>query len=180
MNARTVTVPALAALSAFLAIGPAGRQTVDAQSASAPFACAANAKTAKLNFTLKDLNNAPVKLADFKGKVILLDFWATWCIPCKTEIPWFVDLQNRYGSAGLATIGVSVDDKLETLKPYALQLQMNYPVLQGRGHDDILDTYGPMTTVPTAIVIARDGKICARHAGLTPKDQFENEIKSLL
>jgi len=107
-------------------------------------ACPANAKPAKLDFTLKDVNGADVKLSDYKGKVILLDFWATWCGPCKIEIPWFVELQNKYGKDGLQAIGISVDDTVEKLKPYVLDLKMNYPVLQGLGHDDILHAYGPL------------------------------------
>ena len=76
-------------------------------SAFATEACPATAKPANLNFTLKDLNNADVKLTAFKGKVILLDFWATWCGPCKIEIPWFVEFQNKYGKNGLQVVGVS-------------------------------------------------------------------------
>src|SRR5688572_30131250 len=75
-------------------------------------ACASDAKPAKLNFTLKDINNKNVKLSDYKGKVILLDFWATWCGPCKIEIPWFLEFQEKYGKDGLQVIGVSVDDPL--------------------------------------------------------------------
>src|SRR5690349_5199157 len=86
-----------------------------AQAAEA--SCPANAKPANLNFTLKDTSNKDVNLSAFKGKVILLDFWATWCGPCKIEIPWFIEFQNKYGKNGLQVIGVSVDDTLEKLKP---------------------------------------------------------------
>src|SRR6267378_7633569 len=75
-------------------------------------ACPANAKPANLNFTLKDMSGKSVKLSDFKGRVILLDFWATWCIPCKVEIPWCVEFERKYGSQGLQVIGVSVDDTI--------------------------------------------------------------------
>jgi thiol-disulfide isomerase/thioredoxin len=142
--------------------------------------CDANAKAANLNFTLKDMNNRDVRLADFKGKVILLDFWATWCGPCKVEIPGFVDLQNRYGSAGLQVIGISVDDKLEDLKPYVAAMKMNYPVLQGLDHDDVQDAFGPMFGIPTTVVIARNGNICRKHIGMSSKEAFEKEIRSLL
>ena len=143
-------------------------------------ACPANAKPANLNFTLKDMNNRNVKLSDYKGKVILLDFWATWCGPCKIEIPWFVEFQQKYGSTGLQVIGVSVDDSVEKLKPYVNQFKMNYPVLQGLHHDDVQDAYGPMWGIPVTAVISREGKICAKHTGLGTKQAFENEIKSLL
>lgn len=139
------------------------------------------AKSAKLNFTLKDVNNRDVRLSDFKGKVILLDFWATWCGPCKTEIPGFIDLQNKYGKDGLVVIGVSVDDTLDKLKPYVAEMKMNYTVLQGLNHDDFVeDAYGPMFGIPTTFIIGRDGRICTRHIGMATKDAFEREIKSLL
>ena len=143
-------------------------------------ACPADAKPANLNFTLKDINNKDVNLASLKGKVILLDFWATWCGPCKIEIPWFVEFQNKYGKDGLQVVGVSIDDTLEKLKPYVANAKMNYIVLQGLDHDDVQDAFGPMFGIPVTAVISRDGKVCAKHVGLSSKDAFENEIKSLL
>ncbi|PYQ85391.1 MAG: hypothetical protein DMG03_09070, partial [Acidobacteria bacterium] len=107
---------------------------VDAAAVAAGGACPATAKPANLNFTLKDIENKDVKLAAFKGKVILLDFWATWCGPCKIEIPWFIEFQNKYGKAGLQVVGVSIDDTLDKLKPYVAQAKMNYTVLQGLDH----------------------------------------------
>ena len=142
--------------------------------------CPANAKPANLNFTLKDVDGKDVKLASLKGKVVLLDFWATWCGPCKIEIPWFIEFQQKYGKDGLQVVGVSVDDTLAKLKPYVTQMKMNYPVLQGLDHDDIQDAYGPLFGIPVTVVISRDGKVCAKHTGLSSKDGFEREIKSLL
>ena len=143
-------------------------------------ACPADAKPANLNYTLKDINNQDVRLASLKGKVILLDFWATWCGPCKIEIPWFIEFQNKYGPSGLQVVGVSVDDTLDKLKPFVSQMKMNYPVLQGLDHDDVQDAFGPIFGVPVTLVISRDGKICARHVGLSSKPDFENAIKALL
>ena len=143
-------------------------------------ACPADAPPAKLDFVLKDLENRDVKLAAHKGKVILLDFWATWCGPCKIEIPWFIEFQNKYGKAGFQAIGVSVDDPLAKLKPYVADMKMNYIVLQGLGHDDMLDAYGPILGIPVTVVISRDGKICAKHTGMASKDAIEKEIKALL
>jgi thiol-disulfide isomerase/thioredoxin len=143
-------------------------------------ACPANSKAANLNFTMKDMNGKDVRLSDYKGKVILLDFWATWCGPCKVEIPWFVEFQQKYGAKGLQVIGVSVDDTVDKLKPYVAQFKMNYPVLQGLNHDDVQDAYGPMWGIPVTALISRDGKICAKHTGMSSKPSFENEIKSLL
>jgi thiol-disulfide isomerase/thioredoxin len=154
----------------------------EATSAVAPptSSCPANAKAANLNFTLKDLNNADVKLSSLKGKVILLDFWATWCGPCKIEIPWFIEFQEKYAKQGLQVVGISTDDTLAKLKPYVANAKMNYVVLQGLDHDDVQDAFGPLFGIPVTVVISRDGKICAKHTGLTSKDAFEKEIKSLL
>jgi cytochrome c biogenesis protein CcmG/thiol:disulfide interchange protein DsbE len=151
-------------------------------SAGAPAgaACPANAKAANLNFTLKDVDNKDVQLASFKGKVVLLDFWATWCGPCKIEIPWFIEFQKKYGKDGLQVVGVSVDDTVDKLKPYVANARMNYVVLQGLDHDEVQDAFGPMFGIPVTAIISRDGRICAKHVGLSSKDAFENEIKSLL
>ena len=143
-------------------------------------ACAASAKPANLNFTLKDVGGKDVSLASLKGKVVLLDFWATWCGPCKIEIPWFIEFQNKYGKDGLQVVGVSTDDTAAKLKPYVAQMKMNYTVLQGLDRDDIQDAYGPLFGIPVTVLISRDGKICAKHVGLSSKDGFEREIKSLL
>jgi len=176
-------IAAVGALAlAFLAIGePLPLFRTSRVSGAAPDGvCDANPKAAPLDFTLKDVQNKDVKLASFKGKVLVIDFWATWCGPCKLEIPGFVDLQNRYGAKGLQFVGISVDDKLEQLKPYVDEYKMNYPVLQGLGHDDMQDALGPIWGIPTTIVIGRDGKICKKHTGMASKDKFEQEIKSLL
>ena len=129
---------------------------------------------------LSPVNGTNVTLSDYKGKVILIDFWATWCGPCKVEIPWFVELQTKYGKDGLQALGVSVDDTVDKLKPYVAELKMNYPVLQGLGHDDMQDAYGPLWGIPVTVVISRDGKICTKHIGFSAKESFEKEIKSLL
>jgi thiol-disulfide isomerase/thioredoxin len=143
-------------------------------------ACPADAKPANLNFTLKDTSNRAVNLASYKGKVILLDFWATWCGPCKIEIPWFIEFQKKYGAQGLQVVGVSIDDTLDKLKPFVSEYKMNYTVLQGLDHDDMQDAFGPMFGVPVTVVISRAGKVCMKHVGLGSKPNFENMIKSLL
>jgi thiol-disulfide isomerase/thioredoxin len=142
--------------------------------------CPADAKPANLNFTLKDAENREISLSQYKGKVLVIDFWATWCGPCKVEIPHFVEFQEKYGKAGLQIVGISVDDTADKLAPYIRDMKMNYPVLQGLNHDDVQDAYGPIVGIPVSVVISRDGKICATHTGLTGKDVFEREIKSLL
>jgi len=143
-------------------------------------ACPADAKPAPLNFTMKDVTGKDVSLSQYKGKVILLDFWATWCGPCKVEIPGFVDFQNRFTHDGLQVVGISVDDTPDQLAPYIKELKMNYPVLLGLGHDDVQDAFGPLLGIPTTFLISRDGKICATHAGFADKQTFEREIRALL
>jgi thiol-disulfide isomerase/thioredoxin len=143
-------------------------------------ACPADAKPASLNFTLKDMSGKDVRLSSLKGKVILLDFWATWCEPCKMEIPWFAEFQNKYGPRGFQAIGVSVDDTVEKLKPYVAKYKMNYPVLVGLNHDDIQNAYGPLYGIPVTALISRDAKVCAKHTGISSKQNFEREIEALL
>ena len=152
-----------------------GSSVVDSQ-----LSCPADAKPANLNFTLKDANNRDVALSQYKGKVIVIDFWATWCGPCKVEIPHFVEFQDKYGKAGLQIVGISVDDTADKLAPYIRDMKMNYPVLQGLNHDDLQEAYGPIVGIPVSVMISRDGKICATHTGLTSKDVFAREIESLL
>ena len=150
------------------------------EGAAPVLSCPADAKPANLTFTLKNAEGHEVALAAFKGKVLLLDFWATWCGPCKVEIPHFVEFQERYGKDGLQIVGISTDDTPEKLIPFIATMKMNYPVLQGLGRDDVMDAYGPMIGIPVSVLISRDGKICATHTGLTGKDVFEREIKALL
>jgi len=139
-------------------------------------------KAAPLNFTLKDMNGVDVKLASFKGKPIVMNFWATWCGPCRAEIPSLVELQKAYSEEGkdVVILGISVDDPVEKLKPYASQMKMNYPVLVGNGRDDVQDAFGPLWGIPVTVFIDREGRIAKKHSGIASKEQFEQEIKALL
>jgi thiol-disulfide isomerase/thioredoxin len=139
----------------------------------------AKGKSAPLHFTLKDMNGADVKLASFKGKVILLNFWATWCGPCKAEIPSLVELQQQY-AGDLVILGFSVDDPVEKMRPYAAQYKINYPLLVGNGREDVQDAFGPLFGIPVSVIIGRDGTIAKKHSGIATKAQFEREIKALL
>jgi peroxiredoxin len=153
----------------------------DVQAAQASL-CDKNPKAANLNFVLKDSNGKDFNLASHKGKVILLDFWATWCPPCKVEIPWFVEFQERYGPKGFIVIGVSVDDPASSLKPFGEKFKVNYPLLIGDGRNDIKGPrgYNAAWGLPKTFVIGRDGNICKTHIGLSVKEHFEQQIKSLL
>ena len=136
-------------------------------------------RMAPLNFTVKDMNGVDVNLASFKGKVILLNFWATWCGPCKLEIPDLVELQNTYRD-DLVVLGFSVDDTAEQIKPYAAEYKMNYPVLVGLGHENVQEAYGPLFGIPVTVLIDREGRIAKKMSGIRTKEQFEREIKAVL
>lgn len=132
------------------------------------------------DFSLKDANGATVKLSDYKGKVVLLDFWATWCGPCKIEIPWFMEFEKTYKDRKFAVLGVSMDDDgWSVVKPYVEKNRINYRILLGNENTGSL--YGGVDSLPTTFLIDRAGRIASTHVGLsTSKSGFENEIKQLL
>jgi thiol-disulfide isomerase/thioredoxin len=143
-------------------------------------ACDADAEMANLDFVVQDMNGEDVRLSDYKGQVILLDFWATWCAPCRIEIPGFIELYDKYGPQGFVVIGFDVDDPVPAIQSFAAELKMNYPVLVGADRDDVKDAYGPPIGYPTSFVIDREGRICASHTGFVPKETFEQQILALL
>jgi cytochrome c biogenesis protein CcmG/thiol:disulfide interchange protein DsbE len=142
-------------------------------------ACMANAKPANFNFKIKDLDGKQVDLASFKGKVVLLNFWATWCGPCKAEIPGFVELQAKYRDQ-LTVVGYSVDDDAPKARAFAQEYKMNYPILLGEGREDVQDAFGPIWGIPASFLISKDGRVCKKHLGIAPKSVFEKEITALL
>ena len=133
------------------------------------------------DFTLKDAAGKRISLSDFKGKVVLLNFWATWCGPCKVEIPWFIEFEKQYQARGFTVLGVSMDeDGWKAISPYLAEHHVNYPVVLG--DEDVSKQYGGIDALPTTFVIARDGKIKAIHEGLPEQGraEYEKEIKELL
>ncbi len=131
------------------------------------------------DFALKDGDGKTVKLSDYRGKVVLLDFWATWCGPCKMEIPWFEEFERSKRNQGFAVLGVSMDeDGWNAVRPFVKEMKMNYRVLLG--DDRTADSYGGLEALPTTFIIDRDGRIAATHVGLADKKDFEDVIDQLL
>ena len=117
-------------------------------------------------------------LSAYRGKVVLLDFWATWCDPCREEIPHFVELQDKYRDQGLQIVGISMDDGPEPVRDFYQRFHMNYPVAMGNAK--IGELYGGVLGLPIAFLIDRDGRIEAKHIGATDRSVFEREIQALL
>jgi peroxiredoxin len=169
MNRNRLTRAAVL-LGGVLALGMAARsgaQDAAPQPAKAP------------DFALKNVDGKMVRLSDFKDKVVILDFWATWCPPCRQELPHFIELQEKYGSRGLAIVGVSVDQGgAKVVKPFAQSWKINYPMLLADAR--VGDAYGGVQYLPTTFIIDRKGQIVKRLVGYQAKEVFEREIEPLL
>jgi peroxiredoxin len=135
---------------------------------------------ANLGFTLKDMHGAEVRLADFRGRPIVLNFWATWCGPCRAEIPALNAMADRYKAEKLAVFGISVDDQPADLRQFTTQTAMNYPVLVGLGQDKLRETYDAVMYVPITWLIRPDGTIFLKHQGPATREWLETQIKSLV
>ncbi len=142
--------------------------------------CSAGKKAANLSFKLQTIGGGEVRLSDYKGQVILLNFWATWCAPCRKEIPWLSELHDEYRERGLVVLGVSVDESVPLIKPFIETLRVSYPVVIGKDREDVKEAFGPLLGFPTSVLVTRDGMICARHTGITSKARLDQEITALL
>ena len=161
----------------------ASRNVIAAVFAAAIFAVAVPAQTLLLHkqapsFIRPDLSGRQVDLAAFRGKVVLLNFWATWCAPCRVELPRFAAWQKRYGTAGLQVIAVSMDDDPALARTAADKLQLNFPVVQG---DEELGTkYGGVLGLPITFLIGRDGEVIARIKGATDLHALEGKVRKIV
>jgi cytochrome c biogenesis protein CcmG/thiol:disulfide interchange protein DsbE len=137
-----------------------------------------NRKTAP-DFTLTDVSGRPVKLSEYKGKVVLLNFWATWCGPCKAEIPWFIEFEKTYEDRGFEILGVSMDENgWQAVRPFVKQMAVQYPVMIG--NDGVAHLYGGIESLPMTFLIDRAGRIAAVHSGLVSKHHYQEEILRLI
>ncbi len=138
--------------------------------------------------TFKDLQGKDVSLASLKGKVVLVNFWATWCEPCQVEIPWMIAFQKKYADKGFTLLGVAMDEEGKSVvDPYVQKTQfdvdghpttMNYPIVLG--NDDLADKFGGLLGLPTTYVITREGKVAKRYIGLATESDLDKLIQSLL
>ena len=166
MQRRTISILIAVTVFSFLMVSQVN-QAISAE----------NKKAA--DFTLANLNGKTVKLSDFKGKVIILDFWATHCPPCIQEIPDFVKLYNKYKDKGLVIIGVSLDrGDVEKVKRFCQNKGVNYPVVVG--NYEVTKNYGGIRYIPTTFIIDKNRNIVKKFIGYTSIDTFESEIKKLL
>lgn len=161
-----------------LCIAVLAAATTIAAFAEVPNLIAPNLRKGAPDFALQDSNGSTVRLSDLKGKVVLLDFWATWCGGCKTEIPWYVEFQDKYRDAGLSAVGVSMDgDGWKVVKPFLAEHKVNYPIVIA---DDDLSKLYKIEQMPVTLLIDRNGKIADWHVGMVDRAVFESEIRTLL
>jgi cytochrome c biogenesis protein CcmG/thiol:disulfide interchange protein DsbE len=130
-------------------------------------------------FALKDVSGAVVKLSDYRGKVVLLNFWASWCDPCREEIPWFTGFERDYSDRGFTVLSVALDEKgWTTVTPYAQRAKINYPILLGSA--EVTTIYGGVDALPTSFIIDREGRIARIHVGAAGRSTYRQEILGLL
>lgn len=130
------------------------------------------------DFTVADLNGKKFSLSDYRGKVVLLDFWATWCAPCRAEIPHFVEMQRQLGPQGLQVIGISMDDEAKPVKAFSDQYGINYPLAVG--DDKLAQSFGGVLGLPVNFLIDRDGRIVKKFIGATDVSVIDKEVADLL
>lgn len=147
--------------------------------ASQPRAAAVGA-AANLGFVVKDMNGGEVRLAEYRGRPVILNFWATWCGPCKAEIPVLNALADRYRSRRLAVLGVSVDDAPDDLRRFASEFRMNYPVLVGRDQRTLQEAYDAVDAVPVTWFIRADGIVQVKQMGGASAEWFEAQARALV
>lgn len=175
-------------IATLIGIGGCASSEESATTEQGPPAARADAAAAKTagadkapDFTLKDLDGKDHKLSDYRGKVVILDFWDTWCPPCREEIPGFVQLQKELGGKDLQIIGIALGrEGKEKVKKFAADYKINYPTLIFDGNQKLLNDYGGIRSIPTTFIIDKEGGIVEKLVGFHPKNQFEKKVAPLL
>ncbi len=170
MSSKRLIIYGIVALC-LLGLYLAGRRTAQKPKATASGNLAPD-------FTLTDIDGKKLSLSDYRGKVVLLDFWATWCAPCRSEIPHFVEMQQKYGPQGFQVIGISMDDDAKPVREYYREFKLNYPVAVG--DDKLADKFGGVMGLPVNFIIDRDGRIHLRYLGATDVNVIEKDVTDLL
>ena len=170
MSSKRILIYGIVALC-LLGLYVAGRRTAQ----KPKLAASGNAAP---DFTVTDIDGKKLTLSAYKGKVVLLDFWATWCTPCRAEIPHFVEMQQKYGPQGFQVIGISMDDDAKPVKEFYRQYNMNYPVAVG--DDKLAQSFGGVLGLPVNFIIDREGRIHAKYLGATDVSVIDKAVSDLL
>jgi len=170
MSSKRLIIYGIVALC-LLGLYVAGRRTAQKPKPTA-------SGNASPEFTVTDIDGKKRSLSDYRGKVVLLDFWATWCTPCRAEIPHFVEMQQKYGPQGFQVVGISMDDDAKPVKEFYRQFNMNYPVAVG--DDKLAQSFGGVLGLPVNFIIDREGRIHAKYLGATDVSVIDKAVSDLL
>ncbi len=144
-----------------------------------PLSASSQSKQKAPNFSLKTASGKTIELSKLKGKVVVVNFWATWCPPCRAEIPGFVDLYKKYKNKGVEIVGISLDQNgWDAVNPFLQKNNINYPIVVG--NEELSNSYGSIEAIPTTFIIDKKGYIAEHHVGYFEKEKLEKALKSLL
>ncbi|HUR36773.1 MAG TPA: TlpA disulfide reductase family protein [Terriglobales bacterium] len=176
---RNTIVLIVVAFTVAAMIYSTAKRSRDAALSGEKLMAADNIGKAAPEFELSTLDGKSVKLSDFKGRPVLVNFWATWCGPCKIEMPWFIDLKKKYEAQGFEIIGIAMEDtENEKIAEFTKQMGVNYVILKGK--NAVADAYGDVQGLPTSFYLDREGKIVAQHAGLVSRSTIEDDVRLAL
>lgn len=173
---RNTIVLIVVAFTVAAMIYSTAKRSRDAELGGAKLVATDNIGKQAPDFELSTLDGKPVKLSDYKGRPVLINFWATWCGPCKIEMPWFIDLKKQYASQGFEIIGIAMEDtENATIDEFVKKMGVNYLILKGK--NAVGDAYGGVQGLPASFYVDREGKIVAQHTGLVSRSVIEHDVK---